>query len=85
MKNLTVYSMIGCSFCEAAKQLLTRRNIPFQEVVLKQDDELQWKELFKRSGMKTVPQIFSGDTLIGGYTDLEAIDKKDQLESLKAA
>jgi glutaredoxin len=47
------------------------------------DDEAQWEALEKRSGMKTMPQIFVGDRLIGGYTDLADLDGKDQLSSLK--
>jgi glutaredoxin len=47
------------------------------------DDDAQWDELEKKSGMKTMPQIFHGDRLIGGFQDLSTLDQKDQLGSLK--
>ena len=43
----------------------------------------QWDDQEKKNGMKTAPQIYADDKLIGGYSDLESLDKKDQLISLK--
>ncbi|MBL7714215.1 MAG: glutaredoxin [Bdellovibrionales bacterium] len=72
--KVTVYTMDYCSYCEAAKALLKRKGIAFQEIRLDDDDEQAWRDLEKRSGMKTMPQIFmkSGDAekLIGGYREL---------------
>jgi glutaredoxin len=47
-----------------------------------EDDDAKWDELFARSGMKTMPQIFNGEDLIGGYSQLATLDQKDQLKSL---
>ncbi len=71
-----------CPFCERAKQLLKTRGIPFQEILVPEEDDEAWDALFQRSGMKTMPQIFAGDQLIGGYSDLAALDQQDQLRSL---
>jgi len=49
------------------------------------DDDQMWEDLYKRSGMKTVPQIFHGKKLIGGFRELDALDKVDSLASLKKA
>lgn len=81
--QVTVYTMENCPYCTRAKQLLKQRKIPFQEVLVPLDDDAQWDELYKRSGMKTMPQIFHGERLIGGYTDLADLDQKDQLKSIE--
>lgn len=72
-----------CPYCVRAKHLLTQRAISFEEILIPEDDDAKWDALFKLSGMKTMPQIFAGERLIGGYTDLAALDKADKLESLK--
>lgn len=81
--QITIYTMNNCPFCKRAKALMESRGVPFKEVLVADDDDAQWEALEKRSGMKTMPQIFHGDKLIGGFSDLEALDKKDQLKSLK--
>jgi glutaredoxin 3 len=82
--TVTVYTMESCPFCLRAKELLKRRGVAFSEVLVPMDDEAQWEALEKRSGMKTMPQIFTGDRLIGGFSDLSDLDGKDQLTSLKS-
>lgn len=78
-----LYSMKVCPYCIRAKQLLTKRGIQFTETVVSEDDADAWEKLEARSGMKTVPQIYHGDRLIGGFTDLAALDAKDQLTSMR--
>lgn len=80
---ITVYTMEYCPYCVRAKELLKRRGIPFKEILVPMDDEAQWDELEKKSGLKTMPQIFHGETLVGGYSELAALDGTDQLASLK--
>lgn len=79
---VTVYTMPYCPYCTRAKELLKRRGIPFQEVLVQTDDEIQWERLYERSGMRTMPQIFADERLIGGYMELAALDAQDQLKSL---
>ena len=81
--KVRVYTMNYCPYCERAKSLLKRRGVEFEEVRVAEDDDAKWDELFKLSGMKTMPQIFHGERLIGGYTDLAEVDAQDQLASLK--
>jgi glutaredoxin 3 len=83
MAKVTVYTMESCPYCLRAKDLLKQRGIAFQEKLLPMDDDGAWEELEKKSGMKTMPQIFSGETLVGGYRELADLDQKDQLASLK--
>jgi glutaredoxin 3 len=83
MGSLTIYTMQQCPYCEAAKGLLKSRDIAFEEIKLSQSDDAAWESLYRRSRMKTVPQIFAGERLIGGFSDLAALDKEDGLRSLK--
>jgi glutaredoxin 3 len=83
MAKITVYTSENCPYCTKAKQLLGDRGIPFTEVKIGWDDDAQWDAFFKKSKMKTVPQIFNDDALIGGYSDLATLDQKDSLDSLK--
>lgn len=80
---VTVYTMDFCPYCERAKALLKQRGIAYSEVRVPMDDEAQWDALEQKSGMKTMPQIFHGDRLIGGFSELSALDSQDRLESLK--
>jgi glutaredoxin 3 len=82
-KKVKVYTMQYCPYCVRAKQLLTQRGISFDEVLVPDDDDAQWDALYRLSGMRTMPQVFHGDELIGGYRELADLDKKDQLQSLK--
>jgi glutaredoxin 3 len=81
-EKVIVYTMNYCPYCLRAKQLLTQRGVPYAEVLVPEEDDAQWDALYQRSGMRTMPQIFNGDQLIGGYTELAAQDQKDQLKSL---
>jgi glutaredoxin 3 len=83
MAKVIVYTMKNCPYCVRAKALLQQRGVPFTETLVDESDDAAWNELYKRSGMRTMPQIFADDRLIGGYTDLAALDSRDQLASLK--
>ena len=82
MKKVTVYTAPSCPYCIRAKSLLQSKNIPFEEVKLTWEDLAPWKELEARTGMKTVPQIFIGDQLVGGFTELDGIDRSGELAKL---
>jgi glutaredoxin 3 len=83
MKKVTVYSMQNCPYCVKAKNLLTQRGVQYQVEMIDEWPDDQWDALVKKSGMKTVPQIYVDDQLIGGYNQLAEVDAKDQLSSLK--
>jgi glutaredoxin 3 len=83
MAKVTVYTTTYCPYCVRAKGLLKQRGIEFEEVQLSEDDDKAWDDLYQRSKMQTVPQIFVEGKIIGGYTELAALDQKDQLASLK--
>jgi glutaredoxin 3 len=83
MAKVTVYTSESCPYCVRAKALLKERGVAFSEVKIGWDDDAQWDALFKRSKLKTVPQIFNEDALVGGFSELSDLDKKDKLSSLK--
>jgi glutaredoxin 3 len=83
MTGVIVYTMRYCPFCEQAKALLRLRSVHFQEILVSLDDDATWTALYKKSGLRTMPQIFKGEKLIGGFSDLAQLDAKDLLASLK--
>ena len=83
MKKIMVYSMVTCPYCVKAKNLLTQRGLKYEEEMIDDWADDKWDQFVKKTGMKTVPQIFVDDKLIGGYTQLAEVDAKDQLASFK--
>ncbi len=81
--KVVVYTMDHCPYCERAKQLLTQRGVAYQEVRVPEEDDAAWDDLFKKSGMRTMPQIFAGEKLIGGFTELAELDRQGGLAGLK--
>ena len=82
MKNITVYMGPMCSYCDAAKRLLNKKNIPFKEINISLEEGKMEEMLKKSNGMKTIPQIFIEDHHIGGYDELRALENKGELDNL---
>lgn len=82
--RVTVYTMTTCPYCVAAKKLLKKKGVEFEEVNLDEQPD-RWNECESRSGRQTVPQIFFGDRPIGGCDDLEALQRSGELDKLIAA
>jgi glutaredoxin 3 len=78
---ITIYATGWCGFCQRAKALLARRNLSFHEIDVESDPKLR-EEMIARSGRRTVPQIFIGDTHIGGCDDLLALEADGGLDRL---
>jgi glutaredoxin 3 len=82
MKNVTVYMGPMCSFCNAAKRLLARNNITYNEINIALEEGKMDEMLKKSNGRRTIPQIFFDDHHIGGYEELRALEKEKKLLSL---
>lgn len=83
MENkITIYSLEHCGYCKRAKQLLLDNDISFKEVVVGDNDHCTRSELEERSGMKTFPQIFNGNSVIGGFKDLSKLAEDSDLKSI---
>lgn len=73
-----------CPWCARAKALLVKRNLPHVYRDISEDAEAM-KELSARAGAaKTIPQIFVGETRIGGFTDLAALERSGALQQMIA-
>jgi glutaredoxin 3 len=79
--KVIIYTMTICPYCVAAKKMLKKKGVTFEEVNLDHHPE-RWGECEMRSGRQTVPQIFFGDRHIGGCDDLEALNRSGELEKL---
>ena len=81
MAEIKIYTTNFCPFCVRAKRLLEEKGAHFEEINLEdKPDEL--KSLKDRTGLRTVPQIFIDGQLIGGYSELAALDSEGKLDSL---
>jgi glutaredoxin 3 len=79
--KVTVYSKDYCPYCDRAKALLSRKGVSFEAIEL-QNHPGEFEKLKARTGLMTVPQIFIGETLIGGYTDMAALDREGKLDQM---
>jgi len=84
MKSITVYTTDNCSKCASAKVLLSRREIPYEEINLAKDPDGRAK-LSTLTGMVTFPQIVIDGESIGGFDELLAADRAGRLPELLAA
>jgi glutaredoxin 3 len=79
-----MYSTAVCPYCVRAEQLLRARGVTEIEKVRIDLDAARRAEMMDRTGRRTVPQIYIGDTHVGGCDDLVALDHAGKLESLLA-
>ena len=84
MSEVTVYTTNPCSFCARVKGLLQARGIPFREVNLSKDPGGR-VELAQRTGMMTFPQVLVGETLVGGFSEVNSAVESGRLAELLAA
>jgi glutaredoxin 3 len=81
MQKVVMYATAWCPYCERARSLFERKNVPFEEIDVDAHPERR-DEMMKRSGRRTVPQIFIGETHVGGSDDLHALDASGGLDPL---
>jgi len=81
MKNITVYSGPMCNFCDAAKRLLSRNNLNYNEIDISTKEGLRDEMTKRANGRRTIPQIFFDDYHIGGYQELRELEKSGKLLS----
>ncbi len=79
--TVVVYSKPGCPYCAKAKALLTQKGVSYQEIIASEDPAIR-AEMNARSGRNTFPQIFIGETHVGGCDDLHALDGAGKLDAL---
>lgn len=75
---ITLYTKDYCPYCVRAKHLLDTLGAEYEEIDISATPEVIM-ELAKKSGMRTVPQIFVGDECLGGFSDIDALHQKGEL------
>tara|TARA_B110000196_G_C21014231_1_gene599477 strand:+ start:477 stop:731 length:255 start_codon:yes stop_codon:yes gene_type:complete len=82
MKKVIIYTGPLCNFCDAAKRLLVRNNISYEEINIATTDGAIDEMIKKTNGKRTIPQIFFDDQHIGGYDETRALEKENKLLEL---
>lgn len=85
MQPVEIYTRSWCGYCHAAKRLLARKGVAFAEYDVEQEPARLAEMLQRAHGRRSVPQIFVGDTHVGGSDDLHALDHAGKLDPLLAA
>ncbi len=85
MADILIYTKAFCPYCVRAKRLLDEKGAPYREVDISLGGAVRQEMLAKSNGRTTVPQIFIGDTHVGGSDDLAALDRAGKLDALLTA
>jgi glutaredoxin 3 len=80
--DIVIYSKPGCPYCHMAKGLLTRKGVNFSEIDISRERSRRPEMIERAGGRTTVPQIFIGETHVGGCDDLFALDRAGKLDPL---
>ena len=83
--SVTIYTKFGCGYCYRAKRLLDDKGIDYTEHDITMGGPKRAEMLARAPTAQTVPQIFIGDTHIGGSDDLAALERAGKLDELLAA
>lgn len=82
MKRVEIYTTPTCPYCIAAKALLSKKGVTFEETDVSRGDRAAM--MARAGGRRTVPQIFIGDIHVGGCDDLHALDAAGRLDTMLA-
>lgn len=85
MRPVTIYSKATCPYCISAKRLLDQKGVAYTEIDVFGMSQAETDEVaVKTNHYRTVPKIFIGDTFIGGFSDLDALNRQGKLDELLA-
>ena len=84
MAKIRMYSTAVCPFCLRAEMLLGSKGVTEIEKIRVDLDPREREEMMNKTGRRTVPQIYIGDTHVGGFEELAALDHAGKLDSLLA-
>ncbi len=83
MPTITIYTTPICPYCVRAKDLLKKKGMTaWEEIDVSADPQIRETMMARAGGRRTVPQIFIGDTHVGGFDDMHALDKEGKLDAL---
>ena len=81
MRPVTVYTDEICTLCHSVENLLNVRDIPYEKVMIAPGSD-EHEKLAERSGLKSLPQVYVGSILLGGYEETLAADQAGMLADL---
>jgi glutaredoxin 3 len=84
MAPVTIYTRQLCGYCSAAKRLLDRKGVEYAERDASYSPELRQEMIQRANGRTTFPQIFIGDTHVGGCDDLHDLETRGKLDAMLA-
>ena len=79
--SILMYATQSCPFCVAARSLLQSKGVDWMEILIDIEPDKR-SEMMAKSGRHTVPQIFIGEQHVGGFDDLNALDRAGKLDPL---
>ena len=82
--QVRMYSTAVCPYCQRAEALLKARGVAEIEKIRVDLDPGRLAEMIERTGRRTVPQIFVGETHVGGFDELSSLDREGRLAPLLA-
>ena len=81
--KVIIYGNAMCPYCGAARMLLTKKSVEFENISVTGDASL-FEEMQQKSGSRSVPQIFIDDYHVGGFDELDALNRSGELDKLLA-
>lgn len=84
MKDVIMYTTPICGYCAAAKRLLSGKGVSYTEINVMSDPDKRQEMIQKAGGRQTVPQIFVGDQHIGGFDDMNALERSGKFDQILA-
>ncbi len=84
MARVRMYTTAVCPFCQMAERLLQAKGAEIEKIRIDLDPA-ERMAMMEKTGRRTVPQIYVGDTHVGGYDDLAALDRAGKLDPLLAS
>jgi len=81
MSQVVLYGTRFCPYCTAARYLLSAKGVTYEDISVDSDMNLR-REIMAKSGQRTVPQIWIGETHVGGYSELQQLETLGQLDTL---
>ncbi len=84
MAKITIYTTGFCPYCHAAKALLQKKGLAYHEIDVSYDPAARQRMTARSNGKRKVPQIFIGETHVGGSDELYALDRQGRLDPLLA-
>ena len=82
MPKVEIYTTQACPYCSMAKSLLAKKDVGYEEIRIDSDPDRMVEAVDRSGGRRTVPQIFIDDQHVGGYDELNALEKAGELDSM---